>query len=135
MRLYVAAIAVLPLAVGCVGSGGKSIDDIRNKEWRAVEINGSPVVSTPRPASMLLAEQGQASGSGSCNRWFAPYQLEGEAVSFGQIGSTRILCEGPVGAQERVYFDILKSVDRYSLGTGGTLTLATPQGQTITFRR
>jgi heat shock protein HslJ len=119
-----------------VGWAGKASEDIRNVEWRALEINGRPIVATHRPASMLLSAQGRASGSGSCNQWFAPYRLKGQAVSFGQIGSTRIGCDGPIGAQERAYFDILKSVDRYSRGGGGgTLMLATPQGQTIIFRR
>ena len=132
--LFPTFIAVV-LNTGCTGWAGPPSADIRNVQWRAVEIGGRPAVATHRPASMLLAAQGRASGTGSCNHWFAQYRLKGNAVSFGQIGSTRIGCGGPVGDQEKTYFDILQSVDRYTLGAGGDLTLATPQGQTITFRQ
>lgn len=135
MRTVIPAFAAAALATGCAGLGGPQSEDIRNAQWRAVEIGGRAAVTTHRPASLLLAARGEAGGSGGCNHWFAPYRLQGNTISFGQIGSTLIGCDGPVAEQERAYFDILRTVDRYSIRPDGALTLATPQGQTITFLR
>jgi heat shock protein HslJ len=135
MRALLPVLTAASLVAGCAAWSGDPGADIRHIEWRATEIGGRPAADSHRPASMLLAAQNRASGSGGCNQWHAQYRLDGRAVSFGPIGSTRILCEGPVGDQERTFFDILQSVDRYSLTADGVLELATPQGQTIEFRR
>jgi heat shock protein HslJ len=135
MRAYLPAVAAVALTGGCVSLGGKSTEDITNAEWRAVAINGHPAVSTQKPASLLLGADGRASGSGGCNQWFSTYRSSGQAISFGQVGSTRMGCDGPVSEQEKTYFDILRAVDRYSLGNARTLTLSTPRGQTIIYRR
>ena len=109
MRLFSPALIAAALITGCPGWGGRAGAEIREVHWQAVEIDSRPAVATHRPASMVLWAQGRANGSGSCNRWFAQYRLEGTALSFGQIGSTRIGCEGPVADQERAYFKILQS--------------------------
>jgi heat shock protein HslJ len=134
MRSLIAPILFV-LVSGCAGWGGSPAADIRNVEWRAIEIGGRAAVETARPASMQLGGRNQASGSGGCNRWGADYRLERGRISFGQIHSTRIGCEGPVGEQENIFFAVLNDADRYTVWADGSLTIATPGGRTATFRR
>jgi heat shock protein HslJ len=134
MRTLLITTATMAL-VGCAGLGDGPAATVRNVEWRAVDIGGQPAITSHRPASMRLDAQGRAGGSGGCNQWHAQYRIEGSKISFSQIGSTRMLCEGPAGEQENVFFAMLQSVDRYTLGPNRTLTLATPQGVIVTFRR
>jgi heat shock protein HslJ len=127
--------AVFLIASGCAGWGGSPSAQIRNVEWQAIEIGGRASIETHRPASMELGPRNRASGSGGCNRWGAEYRLEPGRISFGQINSTRILCEGPVGEQENTFFAVLNEADRYTIWADGSLTIATPAGRTATFRR
>jgi heat shock protein HslJ len=135
MRAYLSSFAVLALTTGCIGWDGQPNRDIQDLEWRAVEIAGDRASVTEVRPSMLLTRQGQASGSTSCNRWFGPYRLEGNVIRFGQIGSTRVRCEGLTGAQEKAFLATLQSVSTYKLRPDGVLILATPKGQRIIFRR
>jgi heat shock protein HslJ len=132
---YLFIPAIFLLASGCATLGGSSAAQIRNVEWRAIEIGGRAAIDTPRPASMELGARNRASGSGGCNRWGAEYRLEPGRISFGQINSTRIGCDGPVGEQENVFFAVLNEADRYTIWADGSLTIATPAGRTATFRR
>jgi heat shock protein HslJ len=134
MRVLLSACAAITLS-SCAGWGGGPAAEIRNVEWRAVDIGGRPAIMSHRPASMQLDSQGRAGGAGGCNQWHAQYRIERQGISFTQIGSTRMLCQGPAGEQENIFFDILQSVDRYTLWPDGALALATPQGRTIIFRR
>jgi heat shock protein HslJ len=134
MRILIIPTFLL-LASGCAGWGGSPGGQIRNVEWRAIEIGGRAAVETQRLASMELGGRNQASGSGGCNRWWAEYRLDPGRISFGQINSTRIGCEGRVGEQENIFFAVLNEADRYTVWRDGSLTIATPAGRTITFRR
>jgi heat shock protein HslJ len=78
----------------------------------------------------LRMEGGQAAGSGGCNQWSAPYTLDGQALSFGAITSTLMLCEGPGGQVETFYFADLAGVTRWSI-EGTTLTLTSDDGDPI----
>jgi heat shock protein HslJ len=78
----------------------------------------------------LRMEGGQAGGSGGCNQWSAPYTLDGEALSFGAITSTLMLCDGPGGQVETFYLADLAGVTRWSI-EGTTLTLTGDDGDPI----
>lgn len=133
MRIAIITLALL--ASGCASFGGSSAGDIRNAQWRAIEIGGQAAIESQRPASMELGARNQASGSGGCNRWGAEYRIEPGRISFSQIHSTRIACEGQVGEQENIFFAVLNEADRYTIWADGSLTIATPAGRTATFRR
>jgi heat shock protein HslJ len=49
----------------------------------------------------------RASGFAGCNRWFADVSVDGAALSFGPVGSTRMMCPPPAMAAETALFDAL----------------------------
>ncbi len=88
---------------------------------------------TPVPDGVvvtLLLEDGQAGGSGGCNSYFASYTIDGDAVTFSDIGSTMMFCEGAASEVEAAYFANLASVATWA-NTGGSLMLADADGNPI----
>jgi heat shock protein HslJ len=77
----------------------------------------------------LLMEGGQAGGTGGCNRYFAGYTRDGDALSFGAIGSTEMYCEGASDV-EALYFANLATVAS-GFSTGGVLLMADAAGDVI----
>ena len=79
--------------------------------------------------TMELAE-GQASGSAGCNRYFAPYQLKGETLTFEEPSTTRMMCPDPVMDQEKAFLDDLTAVQSFQV-EDDRLILQDAQGEAI----
>jgi heat shock protein HslJ len=69
----------------------------------------------------LEFEAARASGFAGCNRWFASVAAQGDALTFGGIGATRMMCPEPAMATERAFFDAL----------GATRTARVEAGQLV----
>jgi heat shock protein HslJ len=78
----------------------------------------------------LIMEDGQAGGSSGCNSWFADYTLDGQALTFGTVGSTMMACPGPQSAVERAFFTNLGAVAAWA-SVAGDLRLSDATGQPI----
>jgi len=65
--------------------------------------------------TLTLAEDGRAYGNAGCNHWFAPYQLDGDKLSFGKVGSTRKLCAPALMEQEKRFLQALETVQRWDI--------------------
>jgi heat shock protein HslJ len=118
----VPALLVLVLAACAVGADGPQATAggggmagagaLWGTAWRLEDLAGSPVLERVE-ATLAFPEAGQAAGSGSCNRFFATVTISGDSISFSAIGSTRMACEEPVGAQEAKYLSALQSAERF----------------------
>ncbi len=64
----------------------------------------------------------EISGNAGCNTYFASYEVEGNSLTIGQIGSTMMACESEVNEQETQYLAALESVATYQI-KGNTLEL------------
>jgi heat shock protein HslJ len=87
--------------------------------WTLVSY-GAPGAETPViPGTTVTLEfgpGGQAGGSGGCNSYGAPYEVQGNVLSFGQLTSTLIACEGEgTGEQETLFFQALDNAGRFEL--------------------
>lgn len=88
-----------------------------------VDENGE--LGDPVAGSMptLAFEDDQAGGSASCNRYFGPYQLDGDSISFGPLATTLMACAPPLMTQEQAFTAALQTVDAWSID-GETLELS-----------
>jgi heat shock protein HslJ len=95
MPLFAALLTVVA-PTACSQNNAALGADITGVTWTLIEVNGTPVdaASVNRPATLLLDDQGRASGVSGCNQFGGSYTLEGEDLHFGGIAMTRMACPG-----------------------------------------
>ena len=82
--------------------------------WRLVEIDGAAAIADAE-ATLEFPEQGRAAGRATCNRFFGSVTVSGDAIRFGQMGSTRMACAEPLATQEAKYLKALESAERFAI--------------------
>lgn len=98
--------------------------------WKLVSY-GSP--SDLKPAapdvetSIEFKNDGTVAGNVGCNGFGGDYKVEGNNIVFGQIISTLMFCEGPVGEQETVTLNVFVESASFTLD-GNTLTITSADG-------
>ncbi len=101
-------------------------DGLTGVRWKLVELDGKPAEiydNQPEPHLVFSSEdaQGRISGSDGCNSLIGHYALEGDRITFSQLGSTMMLC--PKGdAQARALAQALAGASSVS-HSGDTLEL------------
>lgn len=81
-------------------------------------------------ALTLTLAEGRASGFAGCNTYFGAYTLEAAALSFGELGATKMACPGEAGAREAEFLAALGRVAGYQISRT-QLTLLDAAGQTV----
>jgi putative lipoprotein len=85
--------------------------------WVAEDIEGKGVLDRAR-SSLLLGDDGHASGLGGCNRFNGGYTLAGDRLGFGAIAATMMACSPALGEQEQRFFRALGAVQGWRIETG-----------------
>jgi putative lipoprotein len=86
--------------------------------WLAEDIGGRGVIDNAQTTITFDAE-GRVAGSGGCNRYFGPVTIEGSAISFGDIGATRMACVPALMDQEQKFFGALAATRSYRFDDPG----------------
>lgn len=106
MRFFAvsAALCLLILTNPAVAGGS-----LVGSEWRPVEIGPMEI---PAESDMFVrfADAGRLEGHGGCNGFFGSYEMTGNAIEIGPLGSTQMACEPPVLEREMALFAALGSV-------------------------
>lgn len=115
------------------GCGGEPRSLLEGPEWRIEVIDGEPV---PDDVEVTLGflEEDRIAGAGGCNRYMGGYDLTGEGLSIGKLGSTMMACSEPQMAVERRFLDLLDAVARFDISEGA-LVLMTNDGREARARR
>ncbi len=76
--------------------------------------------------------EGSMSGSAGCNNYFASYTLDGNKVTFGPAGATKMYCETPEGLmqQETAFLTAIEQAVSYRV-EGRMLTFYNAEGQIV----
>ncbi|HLF26931.1 MAG TPA: META domain-containing protein [Anaerolineae bacterium] len=109
-------------------------NSLANTHWM-LESFGALGAETPvvegSSVTLEFGADGQAGGSGGCNSYGGPYQVQGDTLTFGEITSTLRACEDEsIMQQEAEYFEALRSASTFEL-TGGNLTIFYGDGQAL----
>jgi heat shock protein HslJ/uncharacterized membrane protein len=80
--------------------------------WRLESLTGAAVQGGTQP-SLEFPTEGRASGNGSCNRFNGIVTVQGEAIMFGGLATTRKACPGAVMKQEEDYLSALRESVRF----------------------
>lgn len=118
------------------GEADPEILSLTMKEWRWVsaQYEDGRVVEPGAPDRFVLmfAEDGRFSASTDCNRLSGSYSANEGRLSFGEIASTKMFCEG---SQETEFRQFLENTSGYHFTARGELILALKfDSGTVTFR-
>lgn len=128
------AVALALILAGCSSSATGPQAAVVGPVWAAASIDGKAVLDDAL-ITLRLDGDGRASGKGGCNGYGGSYTLEGAALRFGPLASTKMACATELMDQEQAYFDLLAQVERYAVGDDGALVLMTADGKEIRFLR
>ena len=78
-------------------------------------------------AATLYLQDGQASGDAGCNTFSGDYSIDGDALTFGPMMSTMMICEGEKASTEAAYLAGFPLVASYAV-EGDTLGLLDASG-------
>jgi heat shock protein HslJ len=90
---------------------------------------GEEVGLLPGSTVTLHFEDGRLDGTAGCNGYFGDYQLAGDSLTVGTLGSTEMWCEGLMD-QESAYLNLLRAVET-AAREGDSLILTGPAGRLV----
>jgi heat shock protein HslJ len=111
----------------CMTAGvGDAPPPLGNREWRLIELNGRPAVTTGDPNDPFLrfaVDSSRVTGNTGCNLLTGPFTLAGESLRFGALITTKRACVEQARNQQEVEFSAaLGATMRYTV-SGDTLSL------------
>ncbi|MCZ2096154.1 MAG: META domain-containing protein [Anaerolineae bacterium] len=116
------------------GCGGDPTTLLLGTEWVVEDLRGGGIVDRSR-MTLKFGADGRVAGGASCNRYTAGYSLTGEGLTISKPASTMMACAPALMQQERLFFDLLAQVRRFTVDPTGALVLHAADGGTITARR
>jgi heat shock protein HslJ len=127
--LTVSGASVAPsLAVSSATSGPMLEGTTWALQQLAVETSLTDVPSDV--AATLFLQDGRASGGAGCNTFSGDYTIDGDALVFGPIMSTMMICEGERASTEAAYLAAFPLVTSYALD-GEALSLLDSSGTPV----
>lgn len=104
-------------------------EGLTGREWRVAVIAGS-VVAGEKPLAFSIAADGTVSGSGGCNRLMGRATIDGSAVRFDPVATTRMACAPEIMQQESRLLAALESVRGWRID-GDALELLDAVGASV----
>lgn len=102
-----------------IGAAFAAGDAVEGQVWEVSQIADDGVLGPPIEGTVITAvfENDAVGGIAGCNTYFGSYQVEGDDLAIGQLGSTLMFCEQPQGImdQEFAYFGLLESATRFAV--------------------
>lgn len=131
LTVLAAAVAACSLVTE---EGDEAAERLYDITWVAEEVSGQPVAPGVE-SNLLVAADGKVSGNAGCNGYFGSVIIDGQAMSFGNLGSTKIACPEPAMSQEDRLLGALDSTRGYRLQNGNLLLLDGAGGTLVRFRQ
>jgi heat shock protein HslJ len=85
---------------------------LSKSEWLLEDLSGTGVLDNTQ-ATLAFPEAGKAAGNGSCNRFFGPADISGNAMKLGPLAASRMACPEAVMNQETKYLEALQAAERF----------------------
>jgi heat shock protein HslJ len=102
------------VTVASVAQGSTVDDALIGTAWLADDIGGRGVVDRVQ-STLEFTKPGQIGGLAGCNRYFGPVTLGGDAIAFGNLASTRMMCSDAQMGQEQRFLEALSTAKRLEL--------------------
>jgi heat shock protein HslJ len=112
-----------PSASSSPSPGSSAAVDLVGPTWTVTSVAGQDTVAASRP-TMMFGADGRVQGTGSCNSYGGPYQLDGDAIEVGDLASTMMLCvDQAIANQETAFFAALGGAQTWRIDETGHLIL------------
>jgi heat shock protein HslJ len=92
--------------------------------------SGQGISLPPGVAPTATFADGTVSGSTGCNRYNAPYTVDGDSLEIGPVASTLMACPSPRDAIESAYVGALDRVVAWAID-GEELMLSDDEGEEL----
>lgn len=99
-------------------------------DWSVNSIGGNAIVDRSAP-SITFGNDGRVNGATGCNNFMGSYTINGNAISFGPLASTRKACIPALSEQEAAMLAILGSASGWNVDGTGKLTVTGGDGRSI----
>jgi heat shock protein HslJ len=98
--------------------------------WQLTTFVAGEIASSPIADTVVTAQfdGGKVSGKAGCNSYFGGYTANGGAITFSDVGSTKMACSGEIMTQEQTFLKALAEATGYAIA-GDQLTIDHPGGQ------
>ena len=95
------------------------------------DIEGNMTARLPQTRVTINFAAGEVSGTAGCNNYFGPYQVDGNSLTIGPLGSTMMMCiQDDTATQETAFLANLGNVASYDI-VNNQLQLIDAEGNTI----
>jgi heat shock protein HslJ len=122
-------IAASALAA-CRSGSDLSVEGTRWTLETSVNQQGEMVDVLPDSEITIELQSGELNGSAGCNRYFGSYELDGDRLTVGPLGATRMTCGDALDGQERQYLAALERAATAKI-VRGQLQIADADGKTV----
>ena len=123
MKRSLVLLAVAAAVSACAITSREATIDLPGTSWALVELDGAEPVADAAP-TLAFAEDGTVSGSTGCNTFTGSVTIEGTALEFGPLATTRMACADPaVNEQEQAFLLAIEGVNSYTIDEDGRLVL------------
>ena len=111
------------LVAGCAVTTRVATMDLPGSTWELVAMDGETLAGDAVP-TLAFDEQGGVSGSTGCNTFSGEVSIDGNALTFGPLVTTRMACADPAAnAQEEAFLSAMEGVSAYTIDDQGRLVL------------
>ena len=137
MKVVVVPLAVLLVlasatACGEDEAGSPTPESLQDVPW--VLASGLDVEGWEEVAPSATFMDGSVTGSTGCNRFTAPYTLDGATLEIGEVASTRMACAPPADTVERQYVAALGQVKAWRSENDELTLLDTDENDVLGYR-
>jgi heat shock protein HslJ len=129
--VVVGLVVLLAVVVGACDTAGSSPGDtpepttstgLDSTDWVISTIGGRALLETP-VAGLTFQPGGRVNGSTGCNSFMGTASIDGAALAFGPLATTKRGCEPPLMDQEQLVLDALAGVSGWAVDGDGRLHL------------
>lgn len=112
-----------------------ALEDLLDTEWTLeyLSLDKMQYGVEDQVPTLKFENNGKASGYGGCNNFFSTFTVDGRTIQLGDIGSTKMMCEGSMEL-EQAYFQFL-NLEMRAIFNDGKLVLSTDGGNRMILGR
>ncbi|MGE5301350.1 MAG: META domain-containing protein [Acidobacteriota bacterium] len=126
IRSCIVIILIFPILLHEEDASGVNKNGPEEVKWLLAEVAGASVTALAKgrqPYILLDPSRKKASGFSGCNSFFAGYELVGDSLKFGSVGSTRRACLDPETAMETRFLKALEETREWKISDAMLLLL------------